>query len=275
MREDPDSKQRSLRDMMSLDGRVALVTGGGGHIGAAACEALAELGAGIAVLDKDESCSEVARRVGECFGVDAHALRVDLADEEATRAASEKVVDRFGRLDIVVNNAALTGTGGRIEGWAVPFAEQAIGSWRDAMDVNLTAPFVLSQACHEALAASGHGSIVNVASIYGLVGPDMRLYEGTELGNPAAYAASKGGLLQLTRWLATALAPAIRVNAITPGGLWRDQPDSFHERYIDKTPMRRMACEADLKGAIAYLATDLSSYVTGHNLVVDGGWTAW
>ena len=144
--------------MMSLDGRVALVTGGGGHIGAAACEALAELGAGIAVLDKDESCSEVARRVGECFGVDAHALRVDLADEEATRAASEKVVDRFGRLDIVVNNAALTGTGGRIEGWAVPFAEQAIGSWRDAMDVNLTAPFVLSQACHEALAASGHGS---------------------------------------------------------------------------------------------------------------------
>ncbi len=113
------------------------------------------------------------------------------------------------------------------------------------------------------------------ASIYGMVGPDFSLYAGTSMGNPAAYAASKGGLLQLTRYLATALAPRVRVNAITPGGIVRGQPPAFIERYVAKTPLGRMATEEDFKGAIAYLASDLSRYVTGQNLVVDGGWTAW
>ena len=117
--------------------------------------------------------------------------------------------------------------------------------------------------------------MINVGSIYGMVGPDMRLYEGTTMGNPAAYAASKGGLLQFTRWLATILAPEVRVNSITPGGVWRNQPEAFHERYKARTPLRRMAHEEDFKGAVAYLASDLSSYVTGHNLLVDGGWTVW
>jgi NAD(P)-dependent dehydrogenase (short-subunit alcohol dehydrogenase family) len=103
----------------------------------------------------------------------------------------------------------------------------------------------------------------------------MRLYEGTKMGNPAAYAASKGGLLQLTRWLATVLAPKIRVNALTPGGVWREQPEAFHERYRLRTPLGRMAAESDFKGAAAYLASDMSEYVTGQNLIVDGGWTAW
>ena len=103
----------------------------------------------------------------------------------------------------------------------------------------------------------------------------MALYDGTDLGNPAAYAASKGGLLQLTRWMATVLAPSVRVNAITPGGIWRQQPDRFVRRYEASTPLGRMANEEDFKGAVAYLASDLSGYVTGHNLVVDGGWTIW
>ena len=127
-----------------------------------------------------------------------------------------------------------------------------------------------------ALKASGHGSIINVASIYGLVGPDWRLYEETTLGNPAAYAASKGGLLQLTRWLATTLAPDIRVNAITPGGVFRDTPEPFLSRYVARTPLAPDGRpNRTSKGAIAYLASDLSAYVTGQNLVVDGGWTAW
>jgi NAD(P)-dependent dehydrogenase (short-subunit alcohol dehydrogenase family) len=122
---------------------------------------------------------------------------------------------------------------------------------------------------------SGHGSIVLISSIYGLVGPDMSLYEGTSMANPAGYGASKGGLLQLMRYLATVLAPDVRVNAISPGGVWRQQPGQFHDRYRSRTPLGRMATEEDLKGAAAYLASDLSSYVTGHNLVVDGGWTTW
>jgi NAD(P)-dependent dehydrogenase (short-subunit alcohol dehydrogenase family) len=108
-----------------------------------------------------------------------------------------------------------------------------------------------------------------------MVGPDFRLYTGTPMGNPGAYAASKGGLIQISRWLATALAPGVRVNSISCGGVERQQPRAFITRYVDRTPMQRMATEEDFKGAVAYLASDLSAYVTGHNLAVDGGWTAW
>src|SRR5437870_1912890 len=114
-----------------------------------------------------------------------------------------------------------------------------------------------------------------IGSIYGVVGPDLALYEGTPLGNPAAYAASKGGLLQFTRWLATSLAPRVRVNMLSPGGVERGQAEQFRTRYVAKTPLARMATEEDFKGAVAYLASDLSAYVTGQNLIVDGGWTTW
>jgi len=266
---------KSLKELMNLQGRVALITGGGGHIGAAMCEALAELEAAIVVLDVvQESCTGVIRRVHEMYGVETLPLVIDLSDEKAVRSVPERVLDRFGRLDILVNCAALGGTS-ELKGWVTPFLEQSADTWRLALEVNLTAPFVLVQVCAEALAASGHGSVINIGSTYGVVGPDMRLYENTSMGNPAAYAASKGGLLQLTRWLATVLAPDVRVNAITPGGVWRDQPEAFHRRYVARTPLKRMASEEDLKGAVAYLASDLSAYVTGHNLVVDGGWTVW
>lgn len=265
----------TIKTLMDLNGRVALVTGGAGGIGAAIAEALAELGAAVAVLDiESQACDDVAKRIHDQFGVETLPLTIDLTDESAVLSAPKKVHSRFGRLDILVNSAALVGTS-ELKGWATPFNEQAPGAWRMALETNLTAPFILAQACAELLVASGHGSVINIASIYGLVGPDMSLYEGTSLGNPAAYAASKGGLLQLTRWLATVLAPDVRVNAISPGGVWRHQAEEFRARYVARTPLKRMATEDDLKGAAAYLAGDLSAYVTGHNLVVDGGWTAW
>ena len=265
---------KSLQELMNLQGRVALITGGGGHIGVAICEALAELGAAIVVLDKaHESCTAVARQIHHNSGVETLPLVIDLADEQAVRSVPEKVLDRFGRLNILVNCAALVGSG--LKGWAAPFPEQRSEPWRLALEVNLTAPFVLVQACAEALAESGRGSVINIGSIYGMVGPHVPMYEDTPIGIPAAYAAGKGGLLQLTRWLATEMAPDVRVNAISPGGVWRNQLDVFHERYKARTPLRRMATEEDFKGAVAYLASDLSAYVTGHNLVVDGGWTVW
>ena len=150
-----------------------------------------------------------------------------------------------------------------------------MAAWDNALRVNLTAAFVMAQEGRAALSASGYGSIVLFASTYGLVGPDMGLYADTDLANPVAYGVSKGGLIQLTRYLATVMAPGVRVNAIAPGGVSRGQPDAFRRRYETRTPLKRMAFEEDLKGAVAYLASDLSSYVTGHTLVVDGGWTAW
>jgi len=260
---------------MNLQGRVALITGGAGHIGSAIGDGLAELGAAVAILDmKADECETAANRLRETYAVDALAVPADLNDEAAVRAAPGQVVTRFDRLDILVNCAGF-GRAANLPGWVTPFEQQNADTWRKALEVNLTASFVLTQACTEALRASGHGSVVNISSIYGMVGPDMRLYEGTDRGNPAAYAASKGALLQMTRWLATVLAPDIRVNAITPGGVWRNQPQEFLDRYNSRTPLGRMATEEDIKGAAAYLASDLSAYVTGHNLVIDGGWTAW
>jgi NAD(P)-dependent dehydrogenase (short-subunit alcohol dehydrogenase family) len=260
---------------MDMTGRVAAVAGGAGHVGSAVADALAELGAAVVVVDLDGPAADArAGALRAAFGVDAQALAVDLADEEAARGVAAFVRARCGRLDVLVNAAALVGTS-PLEGWSVPFERQRVDTWRRAIEVNLTAAFVLAQSCADLLRESGHGSVINVASIYGLVGPDWRLYEGTLLGNPAAYAASKGGLLQLTRWLATTLAPAVRVNAITPGGVFRDTREPFLSRYASRVPLGRMATEDDLKGAAVYLASDLSAYVTGHNLVVDGGWTAW
>jgi NAD(P)-dependent dehydrogenase (short-subunit alcohol dehydrogenase family) len=266
---------RTFQQLMDLRGRVACITGGAGHLGRAMGETLAELGAHVVVIDlSEEHCRESADALQRDYGVRALPLPLDLADEQALRRVPEAVAGEFGRLDILVNCAALVGSS-VLKGWVTPFREQASEAWRLALEVNLTAPFLLTQACADLLGASGKGSVINVSSIYGVAGPDMRLYEGTAMGNPAAYGASKGGLLQLTRWLATVMAPSVRVNAITPGGVWRGQPEVFQQRYVERTPLRRMAIEEDFKGAIGYLAGDLSAYVTAQNLIVDGGWTAW
>jgi NAD(P)-dependent dehydrogenase (short-subunit alcohol dehydrogenase family) len=260
---------------MSLDGRVALVTGGAGHIGKAIADGLAELGANVAIVDISPSTTaEAAADLSQRWPVGAAGFACDLEQSEEVRDLPRRVRERFGRIDILVNCAAFVGTSG-LEGWAVPFEQQSISTWRRALEVNLTAPFVLIQAAADDLRSSGHGSIINISSIYGLTGPDWRLYEGTNLGNPAAYAASKGGLIQATRWLATTLAPDVRVNAIAPGGVFRDTPEPFLGRYVARTPLGRMGREEDFKGAVAYLATDLSAYVTGQCLAVDGGWTVW
>jgi len=269
------STERSLRELMSLDGRVALVTGGAGHIGRAVANALAEVGASIAVVDLSASgAEEAATALAANYSVKAAAFACDFEQPADVKELPRRVHEKFGRIDIIVNCAAFVGTSG-LEGWAVPFEQQSPETWRRALEVNLTAPFILVQAAAEDLAASGHGSVINIASIYGITGPDWRLYEGTSLGNPAAYSASKGGLIQMTRWLATTMAPKVRVNAIAPGGVFRQTPEPFVSRYVARTPLARMAMEEDVKGAAAYLASDLSAYVTGQCLAVDGGWTAW
>jgi len=267
---------KSLRELMDLNKRVAIVTGGAGCIGFALAESLAELGSNIVLLDiNKEQVVEKAKNIKDTYNVETLPLCVDLANDKEIREVPSIVINKFGSIDILINCAALIGTSG-LDGWVVPFEKQKVDTWRKALEINLTAVFLLVQGCRQALIDSKHGSVINIGSIYGVVGPDMRLYEGVDhMGNPAAYAASKGGLLQFTRWLATVLAPSVRVNSISPGGIFRDHKDPFFSRYIERTPLKRMGREEDLKGAVAYLASDLSSYVTGQNLMVDGGWTAW
>lgn len=250
---------RTVRQLLDLTGRRALVTGGAGHIGGAVCDALRECGATVLSLDRDARTCDLA---------------CDLAKEAATRAAVRKAAARLGGLDILVHCAAFVGET-KLSGWAVPFRKQTVAAWDKSLRVNLTAAFTLVQEAQPFLEKSGRGSVILFSSIYGLVGPDFSLYKGTSMANPAGYGASKGGLLQLTRSLATGLAPRIRVNAISPGGVLRGQPAAFRRRYQVRTPLGRMAVEEDLKGAAAFLASDASAYVTGQNIVVDGGWTAW
>jgi NAD(P)-dependent dehydrogenase (short-subunit alcohol dehydrogenase family) len=266
----------TLQNLMQLSGRSALVTGGAGHIGLAVCETLLELGATVSITDLDSSaCALRVAALTETAGPGrVFAFPGNLGDEAQVRRVVRDATAQMGGLGIFVHCAGYTGAT-KASGWAVPFAEQSLTAFEAALRVNVASAFVAVQEGSDALAHSGHGSVILIGSIYGSVGPDMRLYEGTDMGNPAGYSASKGGLVQLTRYLCTVLAPDIRVNCLSPGGIERGQPAIFQDRYVARTPLGRLGTEEDIKGAIAYLATDLSKYVTGQHLFVDGGFTAW
>ncbi len=259
---------------MNLKGRRALITGAMGGIGQEMAVTIAELGGDLLLVDRPGTdYAAIKQKISDNWNVQIVCTDCDLENEvERKRLINEVKNDRG--LDILINNAAFVGDSD-LKGWVSSFNDQSVETWRRAIEVNLTAAFDLSKGLCSTLKESKNGSIINVASIYGINGPDYALYEGTDMGNPAAYAASKGGLIQLTRWLSTTLAPDIRVNTISPGGVLRNQPDSFVKRYEDRTPLKRMAVEEDFKGVTAYLSSDLSRYVTGQNLVIDGGWGIW
>lgn len=265
----------TLKELMDMQGRRGLITGASGWLGRMMADTLIELGAELVLVDRPGSqLQETADALAARWGVAVEGLICDLEDD-VQRADMMRTLIKTGRpLHVLINNASFVGTSG-LTGWSVPFEQQGLKAWRRAMEVNLTAAFDLCHGLAPLMRESGQASIVNIASIYGEYGPDWRLYEGTAMANPAAYAVSKGGLLQLTRWLATTLAPNIRVNAISPGGIARGQPEVFVGRYEARTPLARMATEDDFRGAIAYLASGLSAYVTGQNLSVDGGWGVW
>jgi NAD(P)-dependent dehydrogenase (short-subunit alcohol dehydrogenase family) len=262
----------TIAELSDLTGRRALITGAAGGLGKVFAATLAELGADLVLVDRPGSSLEsLAATLVQQWGVAVETYICDL-EVQVERKSLITAMKLSGReLSILVNNAAFVGTS-KMPGWNVPFEEQSIETWRRAMEVNLTAVFDLCQGLYPVMRESKGPSIINIASIYGMYGPDWSLYKGTSMSNPAAYGVSKGGLVQLTRWLATTIAPEVRVNGIAPGGIFRNQPEDFVERYVTKTPLNRMASENDLKGAIAYLGSDLSSYVTGQILSVDGGW---
>jgi len=261
-----------LNQLSSLNDRRALITGAAGGLGKVFAETLASLGADLILVDLAKTqLKEFAAELEIQWSVSVKTIECDLEAQDQRNQLITEVLASGKELGILVNNAALVGSSDLV-GWAVPFEEQSIDTWRRAIEVNLTAVFDLCQGLTPLLNATQNASIINIASIYGLNAPDWSLYEGTSLGNPAAYGVSKGGLIQLTRWLSTTLAPNVRVNAISPGGIFRNQPDEFVKKYSSRTPLNRMATENDFRGAIAFLATDMSRYVTGQIISVDGGW---
>lgn len=260
---------------MNLKNRNALITGAAGKLGLVLADTLAEQGASLILVDRPEAnLTKTINSLKERWDVQIWHYYCDLEQNDQRIHLIEQIKQEHPNLSILVNNAAFVGSSD-LPGWAVPFQEQSVDTWRRAIEVNLTAPFHLSQGVFPQLQNSSGATIINIGSIYGEYGPDWGLYAGTSMASPAAYSASKGGLLQLTRWLATTLAPTIRVNAISPGGIFRNQPNIFVDRYSDRTPLKRMGGEDDFRGAITYLASDLSKYVSGQVISVDGGWGSW
>lgn len=252
---------------------VAAITGGAGHIGQAIARKLADRGVLIAVLDKSAPAGQAFAAELETLHPGGHRfIEADLMQPESFAALRGQIESDFGRLDYLVNNAAFYDDA---PGWGVPFEQEGYEAWLKVMRVNLLAPFFLAQALHPLLVQSDDASIVNIGTMYSAVGPDWGLYEGTDMTNPAAYSASKGGLLSTTRWLATALAPRVRVNMVSPGGIERGQDAQFLARYNKRTPLGRMGTENDISGMVSLLLSPEGAYITGQHMLIDGGWTAW
>jgi len=267
----------SISELMGLNGRTALVTGATGVIGREIASTIAELKGDLILVDRPGSVyTDLIKLLKDINGqCSATVIDCDLESSNSRKNLAKSLNQKNINIDILVNNAAFVADT-KLDGWVTSFEKQSVETWERAINVNLTAVFDLSKLLMSKYNSKVHiGSIINIASIYGILGPDYSLYSGTSMGNPAAYAASKGGVVQLTRWMSTTLAPKVRVNTISPGGLFREQPSEFVKRYEDRTPMARMANPADFKGAVAFLSSDLSAYVTGHNLIVDGGWSVW
>ncbi len=264
-----------FKSLQDLEGRWTLITGAAGGLGRVMADTLAELGASLILVDRpDCDLGILEQELRTRWGVKVLSISCDLESETSRIELIQRVFKGDQGLNCLINNAAFVGSSD-LTGWAVPFEQQTLETWRRALEVNLTAAFHLCQGLAPLLRSSPGGNIINIASIYGHHGPDWSLYEGTTMGNPAAYGASKGGLIQSTRWLATTLAPRVRVNGISPGGIYRNQPEVFVQRYNHRTPLGRMATEDDFRGVVGFLASDLSSYVTGQILQVDGGWSVW
>lgn len=262
--------------LANLDGKVALVTGGAGILGAEFCKGLAKAGATVAVVDLD---AEKVRAVSSELGNGSAGFVCDVSDADSVQTMVSDVVQEFGRIDILHNNAA-TKTGD-LEQFFEPFESYSLDTWKEVMSVNLDGMFLMAQAVGRQMLLQGGGVIIQTSSIYGLVGPDERIYEGSEymgvgINTPAVYSASKAGVVGLTRWLATHWAKEnIRVNCLVPGGVSSGQNSTFSELYSSRVPMGRMAESEEMVSALLYLASDASSYVTGQVLAVDGGWTCW
>ncbi|MEO5364350.1 MAG: SDR family oxidoreductase [Magnetococcus sp. DMHC-8] len=251
---------------MRLDGKIAMVTGATGQLGRRFCHRLAEAGAVVWVTDLDRAaCMAV---VADLPGLH-HALVVDVADPDSVQAAMQEIGQVSGRLDILINNAGI--------GVFEPFEERRFEDFMRVLRVNTGGTFLCIQQAARLMRRLGtRGSIVNIGSIYGVVSSDPRIYTDCNRKNSECYSASKAGIIMLTRYFAVHLAPyGIRVNCVSPGGIFNHQGADFVDNYSRGVPMARMGTEDELSGAVLFLTSDDASYLTGQNVIVDGGRLAW
>ncbi len=272
-----------IQDKFKLEGRVAVVTGGAGLLGAEFCRTLAEAGAAVVVADLNQDAANKVTKDLTDARFTTMSFGLDVTRIESTRELASDTLSQFGRLDILVNSAALDpkfDPAAAAKGIAPgAFEDYPLEQWNAALNVNLTGMFLATQACVQPMLKQGKGNIINICSTYGLNGPDQRIYikDGKRVAyKPVYYTTTKAGVMGFTKYLAAYYAETdIRVNALTPGGVYNNHEEYFVKNYSAKTIMGRMARIDEMNGALLYLASDASSYMTGNNVVVDGGWTAW
>ena len=273
-------KQGLYRSFFDLTGKVAVVTGGVGILGQHFCAGLADFGAKVAVVDMDVGLAEdLAANLTAEFGVSCIGVGCDVTSRDSIEAMVMQVEANFGEIDILHNNAATKGRD--VAKFFTPLEDFSLDVWNEVMAVNLNGMFLVAQAIGKRMATKGCGSIIQTASIYGLLGPDQRIYQGSDylggaINTPPIYSASKAGVIGLTKHLATYwAAKGVRVNALTPGGVESGQNTIFNDLYSNRVPMGRMAKADELVNALVFLASEASSYITGQNIVIDGGLSAW
>jgi NAD(P)-dependent dehydrogenase (short-subunit alcohol dehydrogenase family) len=267
-----------MTNLFSLKNKTAIVTGALGLIGKKHCEALAQAGANVVVADMTENDAETfAKSLGE----NHTGLKIDVTSEDSLKTAREKILARYGTIDILVNNAAINDM---FENPALAkdlsaFENYPLDAFKKSLDVNVTGVFLASQVFGTVMAEHGSGSIINIASTYGMVGPDQSIYRDEHgkqtFFKSAVYPVTKGAVINFTRFLAAYWGnKGVRVNTLSPGGVENNQNEFFIQNYSAKTLLGRMAQSSDYQGALVFLASEASAYMTGANLVVDGGWTA-
>jgi len=259
-------------EMFSLKGRVAVVTGGAGYLGTAMSEALAEAGANVVVASRDEDrCRSLAQELAHRFGVSAAGASLDIRSPEHIESCFSKTESEMGRIDILVNNASFSPRNG--------IATISEDEWAEGIDGTVNGVFRCTQRVLPYMERQGAGVIINISSMYGVVSPDPRIYGDSGLDNPPNYGAGKAAIIQFTRYAACHLASKhVRVNAVSPGpfpNLGVQKTSWFIRNLEQKVPLGRIGNPSDLKGVVVFLASDASSYITGQNIMVDGGWTIW
>lgn len=272
---------RNYKDLLRLDNQVAVVTGAAGILGQEFCFALSELGAKVACLDFDsDNLKKLEEKLTEQYDKSNFLFLVcDVSSVDSVGNSIDKVIDHFSRIDILLNNAATKTKD--VRAFFTTFSEYPVDVWRDVMSVNLDGMFLMAQAVSKHMLSKKSGTIIQTASMYSLIAPDQRIYEGShylggEINTPAVYTASKAGVIGLTKHLATLWgASGIRVNALCPGGVSSGQNNEFNQKYSARVPMARMAEKFDIVGPMLFLASDASRYVTGQVLYADGGLSAW
>jgi NAD(P)-dependent dehydrogenase (short-subunit alcohol dehydrogenase family) len=264
-------ERKMIPDMFRLDGKVVLVTGATGHLGRAMSAGLAAAGASLAVCSTSSNkARELARELTDRFHAPATGFDLDISDLAAITPAVEEIVLAMGRLDCLVNNA-LFGTANNL-------GDVSLQEWATGLAGGASGPFFLMQACLPHL-EKAKGNVINIGSMYGMVSPKPQNYADTPFGSSITYGAAKAALLQITRYAASYLGPkGIRVNAISPGPFPSAEVQKnsvFIERLASNVPLGRIGQPQEIQGAVVFLASSASSYITGHNLVIDGGWTIW